>query len=201
MPRTPPKERHKPKQAAVIQAAAELFVSHGYDGTSTEMIAEKAGVSRQTIYNQFERKELLFLAIVSGLVGEMVAPLTDAADRAEDVRATLLALGQRIHQTYLSPKTMALRRLAVAELSRFPELARSLYEAGPLVAQEAIASYLGSQNQLRITDPALAARQFLGLVVHPYELRGELGIEFDDKQMQRELHASVDMFMGAYRAD
>ena len=85
------KESRKPKQAAVMQAATGLFVRHGYDGASTEMIAERAGVSRQTIYNRFESKEALFLAIAKNLVHEVGHPRgcgqPSLPDGAGDTRA------------------------------------------------------------------------------------------------------------------
>jgi TetR/AcrR family transcriptional regulator, mexJK operon transcriptional repressor len=202
MPTFPTKGRHRPKQAAVIDAAADLFVQYGYDGTSTEMIAEKAGVSRQTIYNQFENKQALFLAIAADLVQEILAPLSEAVERSADVRETLLTLGRSLLSTLLAPRTIALHRLAIQEVPRFPEVGEAVHEAAILVMEKELASYLKEQNQLPIPDPALAARQYLALVAHPIITKAQLGIDIGlgAPSIEHHLNDTVELFMRAFGA-
>lgn len=198
MPTSTTKKQRRPKQAAIIDAAADLFVLHGYDGTSTEMIAEKAGVARQTIYNQYESKQALFLAIATDLVQEIVAPLSEV-ERSADVRETLLALGRRALTTLLTPRLIALRRLLITEAPRFPELGRAAYETGVLVVESKVASYLKEQGQLRVPDPMLAARQFMALMMHPVEIRTEFGVSpGTDEDIARHIEAAVDTFLRAF---
>ncbi len=194
------RETRKPKQAAVLQAAAELFVQHGYDGTSTEMIAEKAGVSRQTIYNQFESKEALFLVIATDLVREVAAPLGEPLEETEDLRGTLLELGRRILSALLRPRTAAFYRVVVTEAPRFPALAKAVNEASTVAVEVEVAAYLNKQSQLQLPDPKLAARNFLGLIVHPYSFTVLLGIKADAEapEVGRHLEAAVDTFLRAY---
>lgn len=194
------KESRKPKQAAVIQAAADLFVQHGYDGTSTEMIAERAGVSRQTIYNQFESKEALFLAVTVDLVDEISTPLDEAAEGAEDLRGALIVLAHSLLRKLLRPKTVAFHRLVVTVAARFPALAHAVYEATSVAIEEKVAGYLQKQSQLRLPDPAIAARHLNGLIIHPYPFKALLGIEedADSPEMHRHLEAAVDTFVRAY---
>jgi AcrR family transcriptional regulator len=54
-------ERRRP---LVLDAALPLFVEHGYQATSIDMIAEAAGVTRPVIYDCFANKEELFAALV-----------------------------------------------------------------------------------------------------------------------------------------
>jgi AcrR family transcriptional regulator len=194
------KEPRKPKQAAIIQAAAELFVQHGYDGTSTEMIAEKAGVSRQTIYNQFESKEALFLAIGASLVSEVVAPLAETVEGAGDLHRTLLAFGRRTLTTLLCPRTIALYRLVVTEAPRFPDLARAVDEANFTAVENELAKYLDGHCNLRIPDSKLAARQLLALIVQPIAFRALLGVGADagDAEIAHHIDAAVDTFLRAH---
>jgi AcrR family transcriptional regulator len=56
----PPSRRqaHKTRtQRLLQQAALELFAKHGYDTTTTEAIAERAGVSPRTFFRYFPTKE------------------------------------------------------------------------------------------------------------------------------------------------
>lgn len=201
MPTHSTKAPRGPKRIAIIDAAADLFVLHGYDGTNIEMIAEKAGVSRQTIYNQYASKGSLFLAITADLVWEIMAPLTDF-EHSANMRETLLALGRRLCKAMLTPRAIALRRLVITEAARFPELGHAAYEASIAVIETRVASYLLEQRRLLISDSVLAARQFLALVVHPIEIRTQFigGAGAEDDEISQHLEAAVDTFLRAFGA-
>ncbi len=48
----------------LIQTALELFAQHGYHGAGINLILEKAGVSKKTLYHHFRSKEELILAVL-----------------------------------------------------------------------------------------------------------------------------------------
>lgn len=48
----------------IIQAAAELFYERGYQGTSLDMVAQKARVNRGSLYYFFKSKKNLVLAVI-----------------------------------------------------------------------------------------------------------------------------------------
>ena len=52
------------RQQLIIKNAARLFSSTGYDLTTIEMVAERSNVSPATIYNNFENKTGLLLAVL-----------------------------------------------------------------------------------------------------------------------------------------
>ena len=63
-----PAEKSRPdKHDAIIRAASEMFLAEGFDRTSLDQIAQRAGVSKQTIYSHFADKEALFKAICAVL--------------------------------------------------------------------------------------------------------------------------------------
>ncbi|WP_329136088.1 TetR/AcrR family transcriptional regulator [Streptomyces sp. NBC_01476] len=53
------------KRRAVIEAARDLFVSHGVDRVSMDAVAAKAQVSKATVYSYFGDKQRLFRAIIA----------------------------------------------------------------------------------------------------------------------------------------
>jgi AcrR family transcriptional regulator len=57
-------------RATVVGAARELFLRDGYERTSVTAIAERAGVSLDTIYAAVGRKPLLVRAVVDDVLGE-----------------------------------------------------------------------------------------------------------------------------------
>jgi AcrR family transcriptional regulator len=52
-------------RAALIEAAAKVIGEKGYDRTTLEAVAQRAGMSRGAIYGNFTDKEELFLALVA----------------------------------------------------------------------------------------------------------------------------------------
>ncbi len=61
--RIPLQERSQKRVERILAAAAELFVEMGYDATTTEAIAERAGTSIGSLYQFFPNKLALFDAI------------------------------------------------------------------------------------------------------------------------------------------
>jgi AcrR family transcriptional regulator len=56
----------------IIEAAEELFLHQGYDNTSMEEIAHKSEFSKGTLYNYFNSKEDLYLAIAAKAYGILI---------------------------------------------------------------------------------------------------------------------------------
>lgn len=51
----------------IIEAARELFMENGFKGTTTKMIAQKAGVNEATLFRHFKSKEGIFLEMSNGI--------------------------------------------------------------------------------------------------------------------------------------
>src|SRR6476660_2752225 len=64
-------ERRRP---LVLDAAFELFLEHGYDGTSMEAVARAAGVTKPVVYDCFASEE-------TRVLGQIAAALPRGADR------------------------------------------------------------------------------------------------------------------------
>jgi AcrR family transcriptional regulator len=54
-------ERRRPQ---ILDAALELFLEHGYEGTSMQALADRAGVTKPVIYSAFDSKDALFRALL-----------------------------------------------------------------------------------------------------------------------------------------
>jgi AcrR family transcriptional regulator len=70
--------------SALVDAARELFARHGYDGTSLDAVATRAGVTKGAVYHHFEGKRQLFEAAFTREVERMAMPLADAYGRKKD---------------------------------------------------------------------------------------------------------------------
>ncbi len=65
MPAISPRRRNpEEKRGRLLAAARELFISQGFDGTTTKQIAEQAGVSEGILFHQFGSKVGVFRALI-----------------------------------------------------------------------------------------------------------------------------------------
>jgi AcrR family transcriptional regulator len=162
------------KRRAILAAATEVFLQHGYLGASMDEVAAKAGVSKQTVYKQFENKERLFAEIVLGtsdqLMDGLVQAYAETLDGAADAREGLRGLARRLLDSLTAGSVLQLRRLVIAEADRFPEVCGAWFTSGFEKSLEALGealTQLTDRGLLReLDDPTLAAYQFAGLVMY-----------------------------------
>lgn len=155
----------KPEQ--ILQGAMQIFLQYGYAGTSMDRVAAQAGVSKHTIYNHFQGKEGLFAALIERLVlhrfdlefPDCDLPLSEPPDRV------LRRIAEIFLELMDDPDYIAFLRLMIAESGRFPDLAqlymRQVVQEGDAVLGE----YLRSHPQLKLTDPEMTTRVFIGALV------------------------------------
>src|SRR5438876_12456816 len=81
------------RRQAMLAAAMEVFLRHGYLGATTDEVAARASVSKQTLYKHFPDKQQLFAATVLASTDRVVSGLAqlaaDTLDGAKDVRKAL----------------------------------------------------------------------------------------------------------------
>jgi AcrR family transcriptional regulator len=59
-----PRLRKAERKRQLLATAKHLFITHGYTATTTEKIAQAAGVSEPVLYRHFESKKALFLEVL-----------------------------------------------------------------------------------------------------------------------------------------
>ena len=66
------------RRAQLLDVGRQLFAERGYDGTSVEEIAARAGVSKPVVYEHFGGKEGLYAVVVDREVASLLAAFTGA---------------------------------------------------------------------------------------------------------------------------
>ncbi|MCY4387460.1 MAG: TetR/AcrR family transcriptional regulator [Desulfurellaceae bacterium] len=82
-------EQSEATRTALLQAARELFTEHGYAGTGTEDIAQRAGVTRGALYYQFGDKSGLFQAVFEDLNLHIATQVVSAIQSSREERGDL----------------------------------------------------------------------------------------------------------------
>src|SRR5262249_8447117 len=115
----------------------------------------------------------------------------------------LRAIGHATARAALSEQATVLFRLAVGESVRFPQLAQVMFDRGPAVSYARLRGFITARvetGELRVTDPQIAAEQFLGGIVGHLQLRQALGQPaVDPGQITARVEAGITTFVGAYR--
>ena len=160
------------KRLAILDAAKRAFVRDGVTGTSIDAIAVEAGVSRQTIYNQYGDKDQLLLAMIEDVTTRSSALLMSVIatfpDKPDDIQSALVEFAVRLQGRCLCDiDGRALTSLMEREAFRFPHLfaAWKAYGPGedwPVVA--ACFAKLAEDGYLDLDDPSIAARHFVALI-------------------------------------
>jgi TetR/AcrR family transcriptional regulator of autoinduction and epiphytic fitness len=154
------------KRRAIVAAALAEFEAHGFSKTSMDRIAQRAAVSKRTVYNHFAGKRALFDAIVDELSDKVGRTTSQPYAGSESLALQLTLVGQQVVEMLTSPHTVALARVAIAEMLRSPEVATRTYD---LIRsrQTGLVDWLRAAHadaQLEVDDPEAAADEFMGLL-------------------------------------
>jgi AcrR family transcriptional regulator len=167
MAREPKWRRRKETRPADIAAAAlAVFAEKGFAGARIEEIAERAGISKGTLYLYYHGKAELFRAVVR----EVVIPNVDA------MRAAFLAADlpfadtlRRLLPTFAEIVTRvpvgAVAKMVIGESRNFPELAKVWHDEVIDKALGLIAALVErgqAKGEVRTGDPRTHAFSIMG---------------------------------------
>jgi AcrR family transcriptional regulator len=122
---TEKRERRKEARPGELLAAAlDLFVEKGFAATRAEEVAQRAGVSKGTLFLYFPSKEELFKAVVrehiSGTIRDAFGELEAFPGTSSELVHYLM---QQWWERYGNTKASGISKLMMSEANNFPELA------------------------------------------------------------------------------
>jgi TetR/AcrR family transcriptional regulator len=188
-------KRERRKQARpgeLLAAALDLFVEKGYAATRVEEVAQRAGVSKGTLFLYFSSKEELFKAVVreniSGRFAEWGEELTRFEGNSEELlRYCMTSWWERVGAT----KASGIPKLMMSEAGNFPELVRFFQQEVVQPGNDLIQRILQrgvERGELRAVDPVygiysvLAPMIFLNMWKHGGGSCGDARVELDPQQ-------------------
>ena len=185
----------------IVDAAFELFLELGFQATTMDKVAQRAKISKLSIYRHFENKEALFSAAMSARC-QQFAPqaLVEGVDgSAED---QLMATGLSLLRTLMNPEVRGVEAMVMADKTNQHSLGRLHFEAGPahvIALIEALLRQLHANGVLNVPNPLQSARLFAAL------LKGSdllFIARFDEARAKAEIESycrsAVAMFIAAH---
>jgi AcrR family transcriptional regulator len=183
-----------PMRERILHAAFEAFTEEGYAATSTLEIATRAKVSKRDLYANFgSKQEILAACIRSRAERVRLAPDCPIPNSRQMLGSTLTAFATNLVREVSHPSVIATFRLAIAEATRAPELARTLDIAGRDATRAALADLLaGAQSAglLGPGEPAEMATQYLGLLWEVFMVGLLLGVAAPPQPAEAERRAA-----------
>ena len=162
--RGPGRPRDLAKREAIMDAAYALFHERGITATTMDAVAERASVSKMTVYANFRDKPALVAAVFDRKIKSMhVFDLAVGPDLNSSVER-LVEAGEQVASAASQPDAVKMVRLMTESADEHPRLAAAFYTAGRGELLKQIAAFLKVLTRrgfLSIKDPELAAEQLV----------------------------------------
>lgn len=189
----------------ILAAAQKLFLKHGYDDTSLEMIISEAGGSRRSIYNEFGNKQGLLLAVMQQQVTKQISIIASINYQLEPSEA-LKEVSIRFVKGLLSETLISLYRLVIQVVPKIPEVGALIYDRGPLSGVTPLTDYLQhlhSKGFLEIDDCNHAAFMLIAMIKDSLHFKAVLipNVKITDEEIAAHIDRSINLFIKAYRAN
>jgi AcrR family transcriptional regulator len=163
------------RRRQIVSVAAKLFSQKGFSGTTTKEIAEGACVSEAIIFRHFATKDDLYAAILDYKVRQsserVKAQLDEAAGRKDD-RAFFGSLALEMLDFHAKDQTFM--RLLLYSALEGHDLSEIFFNSAARDIKDHIRRYIKQRiadGAFRRVDPAIAARAFVGMVLHQAQVR------------------------------
>ncbi len=191
------------KRTAILAAARELFLAEGFERSSVDAVAARAGVSKRTVYDYYGDKRSLLMAVVDAagrsLMETVHAAIAETLVDVVDLEPALVAFADRIVlATRRSSDYPVLLRLITTEGVHLPEV-RDRWADAPEDALAEQFTDLGRRGLLEVPDPRRAADHYVALTVLPAVDALTLGASVGDTRVEQTVADGARAFLRAYR--
>jgi AcrR family transcriptional regulator len=160
------KRRAEDRPREICAAALEVFAEKGFAAAKLDAIAQRAGISKGTLYLYFEDKEALFRAVVRDTIAPNLAAIRQTIEGsdmpfADVIRLLLPRFAEITSRVPVGP----VAKMVIGESRNFPELAKVYYD---LVVSQAIGAISAliekaqARGEVRPGEPRLHAMSLMG---------------------------------------
>ncbi|MEE4257191.1 MAG: TetR/AcrR family transcriptional regulator [Bacteroidales bacterium] len=155
----------------ILQVAREVFMQNGYDGTSMQMIADRAGINKSLLHYYYRSKERLFREIFAKVFSQFIPHLGVIFMSEMSLEEKVYAFADRYIDVFLENPLIPI--FVMQELSKNPDyLAELIKEAGinPGLMIAKISQMLEDEG-IYMKDVRHFFVNLLGLCIFPFAAR------------------------------
>jgi AcrR family transcriptional regulator len=178
------------RRQQILEVATQLFARQGFEGTTTRHIAQQAQVNEAILFRHFPTKDDLYWAVI-----EHKCTTSGGKSKLQEVLASGRSereVFETIAEEYLRRRSddPSMTRLLLFSALERHELSERFFRSHIAEYYETLAEYIRqrmAEGRFRKTDPLLAARSFVGMVVYHFLVQelfgGSTYQQFDHKQV------------------
>ena len=161
----------------ILWTAKDVFLELGFERTSMDVVASRAGTSKRSVYAHFRSKENLYSAIVELVRGLLLTRLGDPADHADDPVEALAIFLARYTDALTVGGSIQMFRLNAAEAARFPAGAAQYFEIVFAEVEARIAAFGAGRLSWPAAHAERVAQALIGQALFPRLPRAVFGLE------------------------
>lgn len=91
-------------RAAILEAALEVFSSHGFRGSTVDQIAARAGLSKPNLLYYFASKDAIHAALLEGMLDTWLDPLREMNADGEPLDEILAYVARKLEMSRRFPR-------------------------------------------------------------------------------------------------
>jgi AcrR family transcriptional regulator len=129
--KTPGQQRSAATVAAIVEAAARILETEGFEGYNTNAVADRAGVSIGSLYQYFPNRDAITRALIERETAALLEDVTAVESNADGRAALKQLLAAAVRHQLRRP---ALGRLLDLEESRLP-MGEDIQHTGDRIAR------------------------------------------------------------------
>jgi AcrR family transcriptional regulator len=186
------------RRGQILRGAMDLFAEKGFRGATTREIARHVGISEALMFKYFPSKEALYRAIIQKRTDgseEMFFP--KEAVQAKDDRQVFRSIASNLIARNTGDPTFM--RLILYSALEGHELSRIFFETHVMGRTRLLADYIRQrikEKAFKPVPPLLAARAFMGMIIHYVQFREIYGMKnFLKFSQKKAVQTFVDTFL------
>ncbi|MCI1654163.1 MAG: TetR/AcrR family transcriptional regulator [Lachnospiraceae bacterium] len=188
---------HDARRNEIVRIALLLFGEKGFDGTSMNMIAKRAGISKASLYQYFDDKDNLFAVVMKETPFHYNFHTIEPDINTTDFRTIVYKIGKAYMSIFDTPERIAFTRTILRDSNKHPEISNMYHKNGLGYVAQCLADVMESyKDQLRTDiDFYLAAKTYVGSLfafVIQYKVIIGVNAQYSDDEI---LDASTDIFL------
>lgn len=149
------------RRAQLLTVAREVFARDGYHGAGMEHIATQAGVTKPVLYQHFESKKELYLALLEADMGRLLSSIGGAIEQARSNHERI-ARGIGAYFDFIEENEGSFRLLFRETLGSDPEF-RAIVERFRDAVAARIGTIIAEETGLARPESELLARGVMGM--------------------------------------
>jgi AcrR family transcriptional regulator len=156
------------RRSFILDAALEEFFEHGYSGTRMDDVAQRAGVSKGTVYLYFDSKKELFQALISSLISPKLAEIEAIAINTPCIFTALQQIALFGPIMIRESKLPRLMKVIIGDSHLFPDIVTRYRETVVERILGIVSRMLeaaAARGEISIEDPSLTARLVIAPIV------------------------------------